>query len=409
MKKLTYKNTLTACYLGYITQAIVVNFMPILFIVFQDEFGISFTDLGGLVLLNFVTQIIVDVIATRYIDKIGFRRAVVPAHIFSALGLICLGFLPGVLPDPYVGLVISVIIFSFGGGLIEVVISPVVDFIPSEDNSASMSLLHSFYCWGQLFVVLITTIVLRLLGYASWRVLALCWALIPIFNIFYFMRVPLPDTCPEERQSLRTLFTQGGFLLALLLMIGSGASEQIMAQWSSLFAQKGLGVSKVMGDLLGPCLFALFMAVGRMWYGIKGEKIDLKKALLFCSILCIGCYLAAVFFSNPLISLAACALTGFSVSIMWPGVLSFTSARFPKGGAAMFGVMAIFGDVGCSVGPWLAGLISDSAQKLPQAAELAREYSLGLEQVGLKAGILIGVVFPVIMVFGLLVMRKKKS
>ena len=201
----------------------------------------------------------------------------------------------------------------------------------------------------------------------------------------------------------------GGFLLALLLMIGSGASEQIMAQWSSLFAQKGLGVSKVMGDLLGPCLFALFMAVGRMWYGIKGEKIDLKKALLFCSILCIGCYLAAVFFSNPLISLAACALTGFSVSIMWPGVLSFTSARFPKGGAAMFGVMAIFGDVGCSVGPWLAGLISDSAQKLPQAAELAREYSLGLEQVGLKAGILIGVVFPVIMVFGLLVMRKKKS
>lgn len=408
MKKMTYKNTLTACYIGYITQAIVVNFMPILFVVFQEQYNISFSDLGSLVLLNFVTQIIVDIVGAKNVDKIGFRRAAIPAHILCAAGLICLGVLPPLMSNPYIGLVISVIIFAFGGGLIEVVISPVVDAMPSDDNSAAMSILHSFYCWGQLAVVLITTLVLKVFGYGIWGLLSVLWALVPIFNVYNFMRVPLPETLTEERQPIRELLKTKAFLIGLVLMVGSGAAEQVMAQWSSLFAQKGLMVSKVMGDLLGPCLFAFFMAVGRTWYGIKGEKLNLKNSLLGCSVLCVGCYVLSVFSRNSLLSLAACALTGFSVSLMWPGVLSYVSSCFPKGGAAMFGVMAIFGDIGCSLGPWLAGVVSDSSQKLPEIAALADKYGMGIEQIGLKAGILMGIIFPVIMIAGLLLLKKEK-
>lgn len=409
MKKLTYKSTISACYLGYITQAIVVNFMPILFAVFQDKFKISFSALGSLILLNFVTQILVDMVGARYVDKIGFRRAIVPAHIFAAAGLISLGTLPQILPSPYLGLVISVIIFSFGGGLIEVVISPVVDAIPSDDSSAAMSLLHSFYCWGQLAVVLLTTLALKILGHDSWTLLAIAWAIVPVFGIICFMHVPLPPTVLGERQPLRELFRARVFLLGMLLMTCAGAAEQTMAQWASLFAQKGLMVSKVVGDLLGPCLFALFMAVGRVFFGMKGEKLNIHKSLLISSVLCVVCYLTAVFSKNAFISLLACVLTGFTVALMWPGTLSYMSATFPQGGAAMFGVMAIFGDVGCSAGPWLAGLVSDGFQKLPETVSLAEKSGFGIEQLGLKAGIFVGIIFPILMIWGLIALGKRKN
>jgi len=406
MKKLSFKNTLISCYIGYITQAIIVNFMPILFAVFQDEFGISFSQLGSLVLLNFVTQIGVDIVSARYVDRIGFRKSAIPAHIFSAVGLILLGILPSFMPA-YPALMISVVIFAIGGGMIEVVVSPIVDAMPADDSSAAMSLLHSFYCWGQLAVVLLTTLMLKLFGYGIWRTLAFLWALVPIVNIINFSLVPLPPTCRGERTPVKGLLKTKKFLIALLLMTAAGASEQVMAQWVSLFAQKGLQVSKVVGDLLGPCLFALFMAIGRMWYGIKGEKTDLKKALMISGIMCVICYLGAVFLPQPILSLAACALTGFTVSLMWPGVLADTSIGFPNGGATMFGILAIFGDIGCSIGPWLTGLISDYAQQIPAVTNAALSSGLEPEQIALKTGILVGIIFPMLMISGIVALRKK--
>ena len=408
-KKLSYKSTLTACYIGYITQAIVVNFVPILFTVFQDEFHLSFSELGNLVLINFVVQIITDIVSAKYVDKIGFRKAAIPAHILCASGLIGLFVLPNIMPNPYAALVISTMIYAFGGGMIEVVVSPIVVALPSDNNSAAMSLLHSFYCWGQLAVVLLTTLALKIFGHKVWGILSVFWALIPIINTYIFTRVPLPKTNPEERHSIRDLLKTRAFLTILLLMAAGGAAAQVMAQWSSLFAQKGLMTSKLIGDFLGPCMFAFFMGIGRMLYGIKGEKLNLRKSLLACSIMCIICYFISALSLNPWLSLAGCALTGFAVSLMWPGMLSFSSARFPNGGAAMFGVLAIFGDIGCSVGPWLTGIVSDSAQKLPQLTALTEKYSLSIEQIGLKAGILIGIIFPVTMLLGLISLKNKNT
>lgn len=406
---MNYKSTLYSCYIGYITQAVIVNFMPILFVVFNEKYNISLSKLGTLVLINFLSQLVTDVIAAQSVDKLGFRRSAIPAHILSAAGLIMLGVLPSVMSNTYLALVISVITFSVGGGLIEVVVSPIVEALPSDDNSAAMSLLHSFYCWGQLAVVLITTLVIKIFGYGIWNVLAVLWAVIPIVNIYFFAKVPLPETHAETKVPIKNLIKENGFVIGLLLMLAAGASEQIMAQWVSLFAQKGLGVSKVIGDLLGPCLFALFMAIGRMWYGIKGDKLDLKKALLSCSILCIVCYCVTVFSKNPLISLIFCALTGFSVSLMWPGTLSYNASCFKNGGAAMFGVMAMFGDAGCSLGPWLTGIISDNAQKINSVVSYSQTSGMSLEQLGLKAGILIGIIFPIMMTLGILKLKQKKA
>lgn len=404
---MNYKKTYIACYLGYITQAIVVNYMPILFVIFNEDYNISLSHLGALALVNFVSQIITDVIAARVIDRIGFRRAAVPAHVLCVAGLVMMGVLPSVMPNAYAGLVIAVIAYSVGGGLIEVVISPIVEALPSEDNSSSMSFLHSFYCWGQLAVVLITTLVIKIFGYGVWKAMSFVWAAIPAFNIYCFMKVPLPETREETRVPIKRLLMERGFAIGLILMLCAGAAEQIMAQWASLFAQKGLGVSKVVGDLLGPCLFALFMALGRTWYGVKGEKLDLKKALIGCSVLCILCYGVTVFSRNPLISLISCALTGFTVSLMWPGTLSYNAVCFKNGGAAMFGVMAIFGDMGCSLGVWITGMVSEYAQKLSGVISYSQSSGLTVEQIGLKAGILTGIIFPVIMFAGLLKLKRK--
>lgn len=404
---MSYKNTLYACYIGYITQAIVVNFMPILFIVFNEDYGISLSSLGTLVLINFVVQIFTDIVAAKSVDRLGFRRSAVPAHILSALGLIMLGVLPSVMENTYLALILSVIVFSVGGGLIEVVVSPIVDALPADDDSAAMSLLHSFYCWGQLAVVLVTTIMIKIFGYGVWKITAVAWAIVPVINIYMFSKVPLPETCEETRVPIGKLLKENGFVIGLILMLGAGAAEQTMAQWISLFAQKGLGVSKIIGDLLGPCTFALFMAIGRMWYGIKGDKLDLKKALLFCSAFCILCYAVCTFSKNSLISLIFCAMTGFSVSLMWPGTLSYNAACFKNGGAAMFGVMAMFGDIGCSLGPWLVGVVSENIQKTSYAISYTANSGISPEQFGLKAGILMGIVFPIIMVCGLLKLKKK--
>ncbi|MGI6199316.1 MAG: MFS transporter [Christensenellales bacterium] len=410
--KLTYKNTLHACYLGYVTQAIVNNLAPLLYIIFQDQYTVSFEQIGRLALINFVTQLIVDVISVRAVDKVGYRKAAVFAHAFSVLGLICLAALPNLLPDAYVGLVISVMLYAIGGGLLEVIVSPIVDSLPGDDNASAMSLLHSFYSWGQMAVILLTTFLLRFMGSSLWTLLPLLWALVPLFNLFAFLKVPLMPTVPEEHKTpLKTLLSSRFFMIAMLIMLCAGASEMTMVQWASLFAEKGLGVSKVVGDLAGPCLFALLMGLGRTAYGIWGNRVKIERMLVMSSGLCILCYLLAAFAPHPFFSLMGCAFCGLSIALMWPGTLSMSAARFPMGGTAMFGVLAIFGDLGCSVGPWLTGLVSDLIMKNPAFVEMANSAQVTLEQVGLKGGLTVGVVFPTILLvcLGVAHLQKKRA
>ncbi len=404
----TYKNTLHACYLGYISQAIVNNLAPLLFIIFQNQYNISFEMIGRLILINFGTQLVVDALTVKFVDKIGYRISVVTAHFFCTVGLIGLGILPGLVPIPYMGLVMAVVLYAIGGGLIEVLISPIVDSIPGDAKASAMSLLHSFYCWGQFAVVLISTVFIKIAGEGWWNILPVIWAVVPLYNLFKFIRVPLVPALPEhERVPVKRLLKSRLFLIAMLLMVCAGASELAMSQWASLFAQKGLRVSKFMGDLLGPCLFAVLMGIVRILYGVYGHKINLKKALLTSSVLCLICYTIAVFVQVPIISLLSCALCGLSVGLMWPGIFSITSEKYPGGGTAMFGILAIFGDLGCSVGPWVAGLISDYSQKSAKLLEYGNAYGLNAQQVGLKTGIFAAAVFPLLMIVGLSLFKNK--
>jgi len=393
-----YQKTIYACYIGYITQAIINNLAPILFVIFQDKFNISYSQLAQLILMNFGTQLIVDILAIKFVDKIGYRISCLIAHGCAAMGLVMLGILPHMMEHSYVGLLLAATIYAIGGGLIEVLISPIVESCPGDAKSAAMSLLHSFYCWGQVAVVAISTLLLLPLGTDRWFVLPLLWALIPVFNFFNFMKVPLaPMVSEEERMPLRVLLKSKGFKLAMVLMICAGASELAMSQWSSLFAERGLGVSKVMGDLLGACLFAVCMGIGRTLYGIYGDKINLKKALIGCSALCIICYMVTALVSIPLVSLAACALTGFAVSLMWPGMFSLSILRFPTGGTALFAILAMCGDIGCASGPWITGVVSDLFQKTSLFVKLQASTLMQPEQLGIKAGLLVAVIFPIVM------------
>lgn len=406
----TYRHTLHACYLGYITQAIVNNLAPLLFIIFQAEYNLSFEKIGRLILINFGTQIIVDYLAAHFIDRIGYRKAAVMAHALSALGLISLGLLPKLLPEPYFGLAAAVIIYAIGGGIIEVLISPIVESLPAEAKAAAMSLLHSFYCWGQLSVVLITTVLIKLLGAGVWYLLPIFWALLPVYNLFKFLKVPLvPPVSETDKTPFKELFSSKVFLIALILMMCAGSSELTMSQWSSLFAEKGLQVPKIFGDLLGPCLFALLMGIGRTIYGVRGHKIPLNTALTAGGILCLICYGVTVFIQIPLISLLGCALCGFSVSLMWPGTLSLTVRAYPKGGTTMFGMLAIFGDLGGAIGPWLAGWVSDLAPKSSKLVALGAASGLGMEQLGLKLGLLTAMVFPLALLIGIFILKRESG
>ena len=387
--KLTYKHTLYASYLGYITQAIVNNLAPLLFIIFQKEFDISIERIGLLISLNFGIQIITDLIAARYIDKIGYRISAVAAHIFCTIGLIGMGTLPFLFQDGYIGLLIAIIINAIGGGLIEVLISPIVESLPGDEKASAMSLLHSFYCWGHVAVVLCSTLYFLIIGTNNWMYLPMIWAVIPLINTFLFAKVPLRKLVEDhEKIPLRGLLTKRIFWIFFFLMISAGASEQAMSQWASFFAENGLGVSKTMGDLLGPGTFALLMGLSRAFYGVKGSKIDLKKALTISGLLCVTSYIIAVFSPIPLISLIGCGLCGLSVGIMWPGVFSLSSKYLKGGGTSMFALLALAGDIGCSAGPGLVGFASDGV---------------------LKRGLLFAIIFPIMMIIGVLILTKKKN
>ena len=411
-----FRHTRYACYTGYITQAIVNNLAPLFFIIFNDSYSVSYSGLGFLVMLNFFIQLAVDAVCIKFAARIGYRPLLIAAQALSTIGLIFLGILPLFVTPIYAALVIAVSTYALGGGLLEVLVSPVVDSIPgdTELKPAAMSLLHSFYCWGQMAVILLTTFFLSRIGLVNWYLIPLYWAVLPFANMFFFMKVPIvPPLSEKESMKLNVLARQKGFVLCLILMLCAGASEQSVAQWASMFAEKALNLPKMLGDITGPALFALFMGTGRMIYGIWGGKIKIFSYMLFCTVFCVICYIGITLVPVPVIQLAACALTGFSISIMWPAVFSLTSARFPKGGAALFALLALMGDMGCGSGPWIAGFVSDAVESGRMFRGLSLFFS-GLHGSGgdnpLKAGILVCIVFPIVfLVCLLLFMRGKKT
>jgi len=375
---MNYTRTVHTCYLATFTQALIVNLPPLLFTLFARDYGLNLERLGRLVLINFVTQLTVDALAARLADRVGYRRCLVAAHLAAALGFALYGLFPLLMPREmlYGGLCFATVVFSAGGGLIEVLVSPIVNQISGHLGAGAMTLLHSFYCWGQMLTVLLTTILLRFLPGPLWYAVPLLWTAVPLITTYGFATAPIAEPSMSETPSmpLSKLLRSGPFWLAVGLMAFSGASEIAMAQWASLFAEQGVGVGKVVGDLLGPCLFAVFMAVVRMVYGKLEGKFPLEKFLLWGAVACIGCYLTAALSKSAPLALAACALTGATVALMWPGILHTSAGRFPGGGTGLFGMLALGGDVGCSLGPWLLGLIGDRA--------------------GLRMGLLAGAVFP---------------
>lgn len=400
--------------MGYFTQAAVVNLAPLLFVIFQDIFSVSYEMLARIVLINFVVQIIADVMSIRLAKRFSLRSLAITAHALCAAGFILFSFLPHFLG--YAGILISTTVYSIGGGMIEVVVNPVVDACDDaeggEKSPAAIAILHSFYCWGHILVIVVSTVFLKIFGDGLWNILPLIWAVIPLINIFSFATVKMPDGALEGGGlSFGKLFTMKLFLLAAILMVTGGAAEQAVAQWSSLFAEKGLGISKTMGDLLGPTCFAFCMAVVRIVTGLLGNRIDIKKLLVSSSALAIVGYCMMVFFKDPIVSLAGCSVCGIAVAILWPGVLSLTSREIPHGGATMFGALALFGDVGCSVGPWITGLVSDKSVVVSES--LAEKFSffssLSADQIGLKSGLFAAIIFPVIMLVTLVFFKGKKS
>lgn len=393
--KLTYKHTKYAAYIGYITQAIVNNLPALLFVIFNTDYGISLEKIGLLVTLNFGVQILVDLMAVKYIDRIGYRAGVVAAHVFAVLGLCCFGMLPEIMVDKYAAIVIAMVLNAIGGGLTEVLISPIVESLPGDEKASAMSILHSFYCWGHMAVVILSTAFFAFIGIENWRVLPFIWAAVPLFNIFFFSKVPLRVLVEEsQRVPVSRLCKSGLFWILMLLMVAAGASEQAMSQWSSLFAEAGLSVSKTMGDLLGPCMFAALMGTARLVYGVLGSRLNIRRSLMYTSLLCIASYLITVLAPWPIVSLIGCGLCGFSVGLMWPGVFSLSSQTYPAGGTAMFALLALAGDLGCGGGPGLVGLVSGRL-----------EDGLGVMN-ALKSGVGVAIVFPVLMVTGLVMLKR---
>ena len=388
--KPNYQKTMYACFIGYIVQAIVNNFVPLLFVTFQHSYQIPLANITMLITLNFAIQLVIDLLSAGFIDRIGYRASAILAHVCSAAGLILLTILPDVMPDAFSGILISVAVYAVGGGLIEVLISPIIEACPTDNKEKAMSLLHSFYCWGHMGVVLLSTLFFSIFGISNWKFMALLWAIVPIANILLFAKAPIYSLNEdgEKGLSLKQLLSMKIFWIMMLMMTCAGASEQAVSQWASTFAEQGLGVSKTIGDLAGPMAFAFMMGISRLIYGKYGDKLDLNRFMAGSCLLCIASYLCIVFVPVPVIGLIGCAVCGFSVGIMWPGTFSKASAAIRGGGTVLFALLALAGDLGCSGGPTLAGLVSSQFGN------------------NLRAGILAAVIFPVLLLAGVFLSRK---
>lgn len=387
-----YTKTKIACYMGFITQAIAANFAPLLFLKFHRDYQIS---LGNIALIStcfFFTQLLVDLFCAKYVDKIGYRASIVASEVCSAVGFVGLAFFPDIFPSPFAGIIVAVIIYAIGSGLIEVLCSPIVEACPFENKEATMSLLHSFYCWGSVGTILVSTIFFSLFGMNSWKWLAVLLALIPAVNIYNFATCPIEHLVDDgEGMGIKALFKTPLFWIAIVLMICSGASEISMSQWASAYVEAGLGFTKNIGDLLGPCLFAVAMGICRVIYGKFGDKIDIDKFMNSSGFLCVLCYIMAAVSTSPLTGLAGCVICGFSVGIMWPGTISISSKAFPRGGTAMFALLAMAGDLGGSIGPALVGRVTQNAGD------------------DIRAGMGVGLIFPLILMIMLFVFGKLKK
>lgn len=392
-KFLHYGHTIKACFVAYIVQAIVNNFVPLLFLIFQATYQIPLSEITLLITFNFVIQLSVDLLAARFVDKIGYRISIVMAHIMSALGLVLLAVLPDILPNAFAGLLLAVMVYAIGGGLLEVLVSPIVESCPTDNKETAMSMLHSFYCWGHVGVVLLSTLFFTVFGTENWKVLALLWAAVPALNCLLFLRVPMYTLLEEGDPglSMRDLFANKMFWVIMLLMICAGASEQAVSQWASTFAESGLKVSKTVGDLAGPMFFAILMGASRFFYGKYGERIDLIKFMKLSSVLCIFSYLLISLSPFPALSLVGCGLCGLSVGILWPGSFSIASQVIPRGGTVLFALLALGGDIGCSGGPTFAGMVSSMAKG------------------NLHMGILAAVVFPILMLLGTIIVKSARA
>ncbi len=391
-KELNYKKTLIACYLGFVTQAISANFAPLLFLTFKSSYGITLEKIAMIPLVFYLTQLLVDLAATKFADKIGYRICVVLSQVLSAVGLVLMAILPDVFPSPFIGILTAVVLYAIGSGLIEVLVSPIVEACPFENKEGTMSLLHSFYCWGAMAVILVSTLFFSIFGLQSWKILTFIWALVPLYNTLNFINCPIERLTPDgESMGIRKLLKTPIFWLLIVLMICTGASEATMSQWASAFTESAIGVSKTVGDLAGPCLFAMFMGISRALYGKFSEKLNLTKVMLLCGLMCVCCYLLASLSTIPILGLAGCALCGLAVGIMWPGSISLSSKKCPMGGTAMFAFLALAGDLGAMVSPSLVGTLAETAGG------------------NLKTGLLAATIFPFILVFVLLTLNKKNS
>ena len=383
-----YQKTINACFASFIVQAIIVNFAPLLFLTFQSSYGISFSSISALITINFCAQLVVDLLSAKFVDQIGYRTAMLIAHGASVLGLVGLAFLPEVLP-PFWGLTLSVCIYAIGGGIIEVVNGPIVEACPTDNKEGTMSLLHSFYCWGHVGVVILSTVFFWLFGIENWKILACLWALVPLVNGISFLHVPIAHIVPEGERGLtvRQLLKKPVFWIFFLMMLCSGASEQGMSQWASAFAEQALQIPKAVGDLAGPLSFALCMGLARAGYAKFSEKMDLEKFMMGSAALCVAAYLITCLSPSPLLSFLGCALGGFSVGIMWPGTFSLGVAGIRNGGTVMAAFFAVAGDVGCSLGPTLVGIASDALDG------------------DLKRGMLSAILFPVALLLAVVTKR----
>lgn len=392
MKRFNFKHTVTACFIGYMVQAIVCNFAPLLFVSWEKEFNISMPQLTTVVTLTFFTQIIIDLLSAKFADKIGYKKCLFGAHLFSGIGFLLLAILPYTMPDPFVGIVISVVLYSVGSGLLEVLVSPVVESCPSDNKAGAMSLLHSFYCWGTVGVIALSTIFFAVFGRENWRILTVVWAIFAMLNGIFFCLVPIIEPKDElADKNAGSLFKNKIFIIAIVLMICSGAAELAMSQWASTFAETALGVSKTVGDLAGPMAFAVLMGSGRIIFSKLSKNMNTEKYLIASAVLCIISYLLSCLSPNAIISLIGCALCGLSVSAMWPGTISLSTKAMPNISTAMFAFLAVAGDIGCTSGPTLIGWLTDAAGG------------------NLKKGLLFAVIFPVIMIASMLLMRKESK
>ena len=391
-KQKNYKKTLTACYLGFVTQAISANFTPLLFLTFKGTYGISLEKIALIPLTFYLTQFFVDIVAAKYADKIGYRLCVIASQVLSSAGLVLLTILPGGLPDPFIGILLAVVLYAIGSGLIEVLLSPIVEACPFENKDGVMSLLHSFYCWGAVGVILGSTLFFAVFGIAHWKILTIIWALIPLYNAINFISCPIEKLGEDgSSMSIRQLLSVPMFWMMIFLMICAGSSEATMCQWASAFTESALKVSKLVGDLAGPCLFAAFMGIARMLYGKMSEKLNLTKTMLLCGFFAAVCYLLASLSSLAILGLIGCALCGLAVGIMWPGTISLSSRKCPTGGTAMFAFLALAGDLGAAVSPAMVGSLSEMTGG------------------NLKTGLLFAIFFPVVLILGLVLLVKKQG